>query len=87
MIENSRKNGRMKGIRKTLRSYYLLMIDSIPEGLCTSFGDAMECLRQYAQSRNATQLDTDIYVYDDIAGKHIITLKCIKRLRVGKTEE
>lgn len=83
MIENAKRNYDSGSIKRSRKSYYLLVIDHKPEGICTNFEVAQACAKCFAKEYNAKEIDgDDVYIYEDETGRHLISIEPIKRIRM-----
>lgn len=83
MINNTNRSYNSASIKKSRKDYYLIIVDSKPEGVCTSFEIAQACAKCFAQKFNAREIDSnDVYIYEDSFGKHLIYIQTIKRIRM-----
>ncbi len=68
---------------KTTRSYYVLMDDCIPVGVCSNIESARACLHVLAKEKKAGRIEgLDVYVYEDSSGSHSMTIRVVRRLKM-----
>ena len=83
MIENSKRSYDPDAIKVSRKDYYLLVVDFQPVGICTQFEIAQACAKCYAKKYNASEIEgEDVYIYEDENGKHLISIRKIKRIRM-----
>lgn len=83
MIENTQRSYDSDSIKRSRKVYYLIVIDHKPEGICTGFETAQACAKCFVKKYKAKEIDgNDVYIYEDEAGKHLISIEQIHRIRM-----